>query len=642
MSRNWLEIIADKANLSPEQASKRLRRWGVVPDRSARPARSFVIERIAFSGEKKGEMTGTIDFEWTGLEPGVWAVTSEHNFRGKSTVLEIILWCLRGLTKNLQEDVRSWLSHVSLHFAVDDQRYRIAFDLINGEPKGQLERRAPDNSHHPLENFTSDEGFALVMERFMMDALDLDVLPAMQGEEDERDVVEHGWLALSNVFYLGGEHKVLLGDALMAGLPARMLQMYVGLPWASTKTFVTTAKKELGQKRKKMDRAAQSSKAETEAAKSRLEAEIEVVRRQLAGLPEETTTAEALKQAGEAVALATRKLSELQARAFAAESEFSQVREAALQDERDVRNLRESIVATEFFNGLNPECCPRCETKVTTARVKAEAAELACSLCAESIPEDRFEDVSETLEATEARATASKAATERARAASKSATAAAAAASATLAQAQSDLNEMIKGADFTAKQNAELDLARLQGALKERSVEPEESRADPDEALITIAEKETTKAYNVGRKDILDALNAEILPLGRRLGIEALEAVDLNSNASLKITKGGAKTSFSKVTDGEKLRLRLATAIALLRVGRKLGIGRHPGLLIVDSPGKEEVTKVNLEALLGELRKIAEEMGELQVIVAGTNVDEIIGVLGKERCRIARGESYVW
>lgn len=89
------------------------------------------------------------------------------------------------------------------------------------------------------------------MARFMMDALDLDLLPAMQGDEDDKDVVEHGWLALSNVFYLGGEHKILLGDAQMAGLPARMLQMYVGLPWASTKTFVTTAKKELDQKRTK-------------------------------------------------------------------------------------------------------------------------------------------------------------------------------------------------------------------------------------------------------------------------------------------------------------------------------------------------------------------------------------------------------
>jgi hypothetical protein len=642
MSQNWLETIADKANLSPEQASNRLRRWGITPDRAARPARSFVIERIAFAGEKQGKTTGAIDFDWAGLSSGVWAVTSEINLRGKSTVLEVVLWCLRGATKNLQDDVRSWLSHVTLQFSVDDERYRIDFDLVDGEPNGHLERRAPDNTYHPLESFTSDEGFALVMARFMMGALELEILPAMQGDESQKGVVEHGWLAQSNVFYLGGEHNFLLADTQMGGLPARMLQMYVGFPWASTKIFATTAKKELEQERKNKDRAIQSSRANTEAAIARLKTEIEAARKHISGLPTEITTAEALKQAGQAVALATRKLAELQARATKAQTEANQVREAALQDERTVRNLRETIVATQFFNGLNPECCPRCETKVAATRVKAEASDLACSLCAETIPKDRFEDVSETLEVAEAQAAASQAAADRAKADSKAATLAAKAASDRLTEAQSELNELSKGADFAAKRNAELELARLEGALKERSTEPAKVEVDPDENLISIAVRETEKAYNKGRVDILKALNDEILPLGQQLGIEALESVSLNSNASMSIKKGGASTSFTKVTAGERLRLRLATAIALLRVGPRLGIGRHPGLLIIDSPGKEEVAKVNLEALLAELRKIADEMDGLQVIVAGTNVDEIVGVLGKERCRIARGENYVW
>ncbi|WP_282157223.1 hypothetical protein [Shimia thalassica] len=642
MSKNWLETIADKADLSPEQAERRLRRWGVAADRVARPARSFTIEQIAFTGEKKGKTTGAIDFAWTGLGPGVWAVTSEINLRGKSTVLEVVLWCLRGSTKNLQDDVRGWLRHVSVQFAVDDECYRIAFDLVDGEPNGLLERRAPDDTFHTLQSFTSDEGFALVMAHFMMDALELDVLPALQGNESDKGVVEHGWLAQSNVFYLGGEHNYLFADTQMGGLPARLLQMYVGFPWASTKIFATTAKKELEQKSKNVDRARRSSEADAKAARTRLEAEIKAARKRISDLPTETTTADVLKQAGEAVASATRKLSELQARASKAQSEAAQVGETKLQDERIVRNLRETIVATQFFNGLNPECCPRCETKVATARIKAEASELACSLCAETIPEESFEDVSEALEMAEARAAASKAAAERAKADSNAATIATSAASSNLTQAQTELNELLKGADFAARQNAELDLARLEGALRERSAPHSKVEIDPDEGLISIAVKETEKAYNAGRMDILKALNDEILPLGQQLGIEALESVTLSSNASMSIKKGGANTSFSKVTAGERLRLRLATAIALLRVGPRLGIGRHPGLLIIDSPGKEEVAKVNLEALLAELRKIADEMEGLQVIVAGTNVDEIIGVLGKERCRIARGENFVW
>ncbi|MEO1479988.1 MAG: hypothetical protein AAFV01_15565, partial [Bacteroidota bacterium] len=124
--------------------------------------------------------------------------------------------------------------------------------------------------------------------------------------------------------------------------------------------------------------------------------------------------------------------------------------------------------------------------------------------------------------------------------------------------------------------------------------------------------------------------------------IEALEDVALNSNASMKITKGSAVTSFSAVTPGERLRLRLSTAIAALRIGRQMGIGRHPWLLIVDSPAAEEVNELNLQALLGALRQIAEETDGLQVILASANPKEIERALGPVACRGAREDGYVW
>ncbi|NVO26811.1 hypothetical protein HJ526_05230 [Donghicola sp. C2-DW-16] len=643
MSGNWLETIAAKTELPLQETSQRLRKWGIVPDRVARPAPSFIIKRLAFSGDKKGEIVGRIDLDWDGLGPGVWAVTSETNLRGKSSVLEIILWCLRGKPKGLQDDVRSWLSHVVLEFCIDAERYRVSFDLLGGKPNGRLERLDLGGAYHELERFTSDEGFALVMAQFMMDTLDLDVLTSMQGGEGVKKKVEHGWPALSNVFYLGGEHKVLLGgDAEMAGLPARIFQMYVGLPWASTKAHVTTAKKELDQRQANAARETQRFEAEAKAAQERLEQDIVAARAQLATLPTEMTTAEALRHAGQSVTSATIKMAELQTRAAKADADAEKIIEVSLEDERAVRDLRESIVATRFFNGLKPKCCPRCETEVPTTRIRAEVSDLACSLCAEAIPENLFEDVSEELEAAEAQAIASKSAADRAKATQAEARTAANEATKSLGAAQAQLAEVVRGSDFAAKREAELELARLEGALRERSMAPKETLPDPDAELIAVAEKETAKAYDMGRTGIIDALNAEILPLARRLGIEALESVKLDSGGKMKVEKGGTSTSFTKVTAGERLRLQLATAIALLRVGRKLGIGRHPGLLVIDSPSKEEVSKVNLEALLAELRTIAEEIEALQVIVAGTDLDEIVGALGEEHCLIARGKEYVW
>ena len=121
-----------------------------------------------------------------------------------------------------------------------------------------------------------------------------------------------------------------------------------------------------------------------------------------------------------------------------------------------------------------------------------------------------------------------------------------------------------------------------------------------------------------------------------------LEEVKLNTNASLLLTKGGEPTSFSKVTAGERLRLRIATAVALLRVGRERGLGRHPGLLIVDSPAAEEVSPDDLTAVLSELQAISRETEGLQIIIGSANASAIVDRLGEQWCRSATGDDYLW
>ncbi|GAA3832652.1 hypothetical protein GCM10022226_62420 [Sphaerisporangium flaviroseum] len=55
------------------------------------------------------------------------------------------------------------------------------------------------------------------------------------------------------------------------------------------------------------------------------------------------------------------------------------------------------------------------------------------------------------------------------------------------------------------------------------------------------------------------------------------------------------------LTEGEQLRLKIVTTIALLRHGFRSGVGRHPGLLLVDSPGAEEVDSGDLRHMLEDL-----------------------------------------
>ena len=642
MTGSWLEAVAEKAGMSPTVAELALRKRGIVADRPLRPAPTLTIRRIAFRGEKRGTAQGAIDFDWSELTAGVWAVTSQRNLRGKSTVLEILLWALRGRPKGLQDDVRRWLSSVCVEFDVDDQRYVVEFAVDELVPRGSLARRRPSGETDELDRFMSDEGFEAAMSRFMMNTLDLDPVTAMQGKEDERKVVEHGWAALSGGLYFGGDHKQLLGDVQMGGLPARMLQMYIGIPWATTVMQASTVKRELEQEAEKASKAATAAAKDAEIARARIDGELQAAKKILDGFAQVTGTASEIERlAGEVARLSPIAL-DLAQRLARAEAETTELERLATGDERAVRDLRENIVATQFFNGLKPVCCPRCETRVSNERLKRESADLSCSLCAEEIPIDEMEGADDGLDAIEQRFAAAKAAADRARANTNALSVKSKSSSDELENARRELTKAATSATFEERRKAELDVARLEGALKERQTPARPVIVSSDVTLINAAYAEADKAYNAGRGDILERLNTEFLALGQRLGVQMLEEVKLNTNASLRLTKGGESTSFSKVTAGERLRLRIATAVALIRVGQERGLGRHPGLLIVDSPAAEEVSPDDLTAVLSELQAISRETVGLQIIIGSANASAIVDQLGEQWCRSATGDDYLW
>jgi hypothetical protein len=642
MSGGWLETVAAKAGMRLTEAELALRRRGITADRPLRPARKLTVRRIAFKGEKRGTAQGPIDFDWSDLAAGVWAITSERNLRGKSTVLEILLWTLRGTPKGLQDDVRRWLSSVCVEFDVDDQRYVVEFAVEGRIPRGSLARRRVSGETDELDRFMSDEGFEAAMSRFMMNTLDLDPITAMQGKEDERQVVEHGWAALSGGLYFGGDHKQLLGDVQMAGLPARMLQMYIGMPWATTVMQAGTAKRELDQETEKASKAATTAAKDAETARARIDRELAAAKKNLDSFAQVTGTAAELERLAGEVARLSPIAFDLAQRLARAEAEATELERLATADERAMRDLRENIIATQFFNGLQPVCCPRCETRVSSERLKRESADLSCSLCAEEIPIDEMEGASDGLDAIEQRFATAKTAAGRARANAKALGEQSMASSAELEKARQALTKAAASATFEQRRKAELEVARLEGALKERQAPTTPVTVSHDVALVSAAHAEAEKAYKAGRGDILDRLNTEILALGQRLGVQMLEEVRLNTNATLLLTKGGEPTSFSKVTAGERLRLRIATAVALLRVGQERGLGRHPGLLIVDSPAAEEVSPDDLTAVLSELQAISRETEGLQIIIGSANASAIVDQLGEQWCRSAIGDDYLW
>ena len=145
---------------------------------------------------------------------------------------------------------------------------------------------------------------------------------------------------------------------------------------------------------------------------------------------------------------------------------------------------------------------------------------------------------------------------------------------------------------------------------------------------------------DAGFSDVVDEVNAAILDLARRFGFATLEETKLNLAAQLRLVKGGAATSFSHQTPGEKLRLRIAVVVALLRVAHKFGVGRHPGLLLIDSIGAEETEPGNLAEFMRELGAVTSELG-IQTIVASARPEILTHVPANQQLSVTGG-GYLW
>ena len=80
----------------------------------------------------------------------------------------------------------------------------------------------------------------------------------------------------------------------------------------------------------------------------------------------------------------------------------------------------------------------------------------------------------------------------------------------------------------------------------------------------------------------------------------------------------------------------------MLSVAEEEGVGRHPGLLMVDSPRAQEMADSDFEALVGGIESIAAELPFLQIFIAGRSSDLLSARISGGNRREADGDDYLW
>jgi hypothetical protein len=642
---DWLSNVAQKLDLSISEVAEVTVRHHIKPSPVVPKPKRILLKRIYFSGEKTGDgHSGEFSFCWDELTPGLWGILSERNLRGKSSIFGVVQWLLRGRSSSLRDDVRTWIQEAILTFLLDRDTYEITIsnddDIIGG-----LCRIDELGEAHEVVSFSNSFEFERAMSSFMMGQLSLEPVVVWTGnaptEGGKR--VAHEWPFLSGVMFIGTDYTSLLGDTFIPGLSVRLLQMYLGLPWVSTLTEAKASENSLKKDRDAANRKVAQEITSKEGRILEIESEIIEIKNRIEKTPSSQEVINEYTNASEQL-----KLLLGQIRQTENEVERSiRIREAAQAalraDKRELQSFVDAHAAGAVFRRLAPTICPRCEAKISHSKLQEEQESGACCICNEHIIGDDVAD--EKRAELSLRVKASEAADVQA--------------TKQLEMTSNFLGELESEKDkiqlkreqleahldtFESRRELELQLVSAEAKLTEvrRNFVGEEYCDGKELKIITQLVKDVDSRVKAEQPDILKNVSDKILEYAKRFGLENYSLTQLQGGGQLRLERGGVQTCYSNVTLGEQLRLKVATILAIISVSHTSGVGRHPGLLMIDSPGSQEMVGPDLEGLMSGMAEVIKELPFLQVFVASVTSEIMLQYIDENKRVAAVGDNYLW
>jgi hypothetical protein len=624
-----VEHIATAASCSRETVIQTLNDYALNLSAGGRHHRSLRLDRLRIRGEKSGEVEpGNFD-EIFRFELGV-TVISADNLRGKTSILEVLTLILRGERHNLQADVLSWLSEISLDAHINGQPigFRLSLDkseitqgaIFTGttaELAGSDDAQA--NGVIELAHVRTGDEWAEQIGSFMMARFGLEAMQVFnkpRNDDEAGTIKSHGWPAYFSVLYPpSGADTILLGATSSDFLPVRLMQVFLDMPEAAQSMRVNALAKRLESELKAEQRREKNASAILTKQLSSAHEKKATAQERLDRLRAETP-AESLKDLAQLATEAGARLSGAHKHAEAVAEAFSTAHMARVSDERTLIGLRESAAASALFHGLDPQSCPRCETPISSQRKLQEQESHHCAVCDTTLQLEE-DDYPGRLKAAEDALAAT-------RAAEKALDSAKSRSQTELDEAQrnlSSIDERITRAQAvrqqTARAEAEHELAAANAVVQAlQGMQSEEIEPTTAHRVLIAADRVLRDEISQASADLYRELSEAVRELAVSFGIGELEGIRIKGNGTMDVTKGGgARSSFSAQSPGERLRLRYALVLALLRTARIRGIAGHPGLLLLDSLKAEEVQDDHAQTLLQGLVTTASEEPGLQILV---------------------------
>ncbi|MDG4834200.1 hypothetical protein O7627_33590 [Solwaraspora sp. WMMD1047] len=607
--------------------------------------RHIQARRLRVEGTKKTGETFSIDQHFT---PGVWAILHPRNSAGKTSMLEYLVWALRGRPRDLTPDVSAWMRRIRVDATVGGQHVRVALDQDTTRARPHLAGRllsanSPDSlvaamdGEMPVLASADEEQVDRLIGTFMMESLGLDYTSVWNpsgGLDGQGSAQAHGWPAYFGACYLNpGGDKLLLGDvSASASLSARLMELFIGIPYASVLTHLSALRKRYTKETNQAIQRASQDRTARQAEREQWQRELDDVTRRMTAAQQSTNPRTEAALAAVDVALADLRTAR-QAHTIA-EDDHRGADTGLLIAEQRVMDAKETWQARQVLGRLSPTCCPRCEAPIEPDRHASEREDASCAVCTRPMPAVDAELAEAQIEELEQQLAAQRATRQQTADKLKERAAQLHAAQQRYENAVSRLNEIAVAPAYRTLRELEIEAARLEGQLRVTGSADGGGRAPTEqrrERILTAVHAVVEAAVKEAAERLFPDLNREVVDLARSFGVANLDSVDVKRNGHLNAVKDGEHTPFGEFSRGERLRMRIAMVIAMLRVSTQRGAAAHPGLLLIDAVGSEEVNTEPGRLLITELHRLAGELPGLQIILTTATPALVEGILPAER-----------
>lgn len=606
-----------------------------------KPAKLF-LKRLKFEGEKivSGKEYFCYDRE---IYPGV-NVWVADNFCGKSSVLNIIKWCLTG-KNGLKSNVKKWIHQVMLEFEIRDKVYTMVLDATSSRAKGNLFQDSIDHvssleNHQNVEfSFKNNTELEERIQIFFMSNLGLSSLKWTQ-KSSSRDSLElyessTSWSTYFKAMFMkSDEYSTFLmpKDQVFGNQTQKVLGMFLGLVLFKLQNRLAFRIDMIRYELTKEDHVQNTKKEDSQSTIRLLRSDHESVVNQRKELEQElrvlvdqskmNSLMNELRRNNIAVAAAEQRSS-------LKETELVRLNHLLDEEESATIGLKEALHFKMFFNGIQVHTCPHCETKISSEKILKEQEKRVCSVCDEPLNEgtqDQMGYLQSKLEENQALIGDLKKEKK------------------DIELEIADLNsgklemERIKN-KLTGNLNQFSDIdvediewqikellrqqGRIEGRIEELSTDTKEQQTEQiselqmeRDVLSAMVSKIDAEA-DILNQQLIGRLEESVKEWAVRFGIKRVTDVKIDSRLEPKINQDEEWSNFSDLADGEKLRLKISFFVQLMLLASQGGVGKHPQLLLIDSPGTSELIENDFQAIVNVFKKIDENhSSDCQILIA--------------------------